>query len=890
MTTKLKGSHPWVVILCCPSDRDVPSSPTPDYFTSFISEAGAGGAYDFWSQISGGRLDLAGSRVLGWYRLTQTVAQLPTGPDSRSAAAALARAAATAAGEDLSGYRYTFALIVDFDNFGNQGQDVVSRISAWRGQVGWRWCKNCECLAYWDGSREPGRCAGGIRHDHSGSSLYSIEHDTTITDGHAGWRWCSQCEAIVSSSFMAPCPAGGTHTLGDRNYVIRVGSSGPGEQSNWSRCNGCQCLVYNDAVRGPGPCHVSGRHVPISNYSVPQAYDASVGALSHEIGHAFGFIHAFGLRRSGVFGDDTRPGAYGDWTDLMSWSLTAQFVTPRFTPAGAALSAPMLHKLGWVNDNEVMRFSGSGTQTVTLVPLYGSAAGTRMVQVIRAPDNRIYTASYRPAIGWDRGLGTSRVVVHAQQTLYSVGQDCWFWCSNCQGMVYGEDMLCAAGGLHDGGASEDYGLLFNLDPVPASVGQNNWRWCSKCQGLAFAGNNTNGRCSAGDEHDLSGSDNYTLLHGGAGQPNWRWCHKCQGLGYGGQAMKGACPAGGLHDYSRSGNYVLAGGSGPHRQNKWRWCKKCDGLFYAGQGRCAGGEVHNLSGADYGLTHNLDEASGQREWKYCSKCRGLAFHDRSRAEGRCPAGDRHDHAGSGRYTLRTDTEAAAAQRHWFFCKSCSALHLRDVTSDTGRCFVSGTHIADRIEYEIARDTTSVPGDDRFRLCSQCACLVRGNNPAGCSVGATHDTSAREVYVVRRNPTTLAKEQSFWRVCLQCSVLMSLKSFNGANENRCPVSGMHTPGPEEYFVTFRTAATQWRWCRKCELLAVWVAPQVPGACPAGGTHDHTGSDFYYPPRGAEEAVQVVADNLRASGRYVAAAGAPTFEVVSITSDSAIVRVTT
>lgn len=95
MTTKLKGSHPWLVIICCPSDRSVPSWPTPDYFRSFISEAGAGGLFDYWSQVSGQRLDLSGSRVLGWYKLTQTIAQIDG--MGRGAAADIARAAAKAA-------------------------------------------------------------------------------------------------------------------------------------------------------------------------------------------------------------------------------------------------------------------------------------------------------------------------------------------------------------------------------------------------------------------------------------------------------------------------------------------------------------------------------------------------------------------------------------------------------------------------------------------------------------------------------------------------------------------------------------------------------------------------------------------------------------------------
>src|SRR4030095_12776158 len=155
MIPKLKGCHPWLVILCCPVDRSVPASPAPAYFTSFISEAGAGGVFDFWAEMSGRRLDLTGSRVLGWYRLTQTVAEIDA--LSRHAAAA-ARPRASGAGEDVSGYRYTLALFVGSGHFGAQGSDVASGMSGWRGQPGWRWCSKCESLAFWDGSRAPGVC------------------------------------------------------------------------------------------------------------------------------------------------------------------------------------------------------------------------------------------------------------------------------------------------------------------------------------------------------------------------------------------------------------------------------------------------------------------------------------------------------------------------------------------------------------------------------------------------------------------------------------------------------------------------------------------------------------------------------------------------------------
>ena len=71
-----------------------------------------------------------------------------------------------------------------------------------------------------------------------------------------------------------------------------------------------------------------------------------------------------------------------------------------------------------------------------------------------------------------------------------------------------------------------------------------------------------GNCSAGGQHDHSGSGNYTLEQrfGGAlpadRQDKLRWCKKCQVLAYSSIAST-ACAAGGIHDYSGSGNYVLA---------------------------------------------------------------------------------------------------------------------------------------------------------------------------------------------------------------------------------------------------------------------------------------------------------------------------------------------
>ena len=68
-----RGSVPWSVILCKFSDR--PAEPqTPQFFREFLTPDGLGmsGAADFWRDVSGGTIDLAGSAVRGWYTMPVT--------------------------------------------------------------------------------------------------------------------------------------------------------------------------------------------------------------------------------------------------------------------------------------------------------------------------------------------------------------------------------------------------------------------------------------------------------------------------------------------------------------------------------------------------------------------------------------------------------------------------------------------------------------------------------------------------------------------------------------------------------------------------------------------------------------------------------------------------
>jgi hypothetical protein len=920
MMAKLKGSHPWALILCNASDQSPPRWPGLDYFESLIASPGGGGLYTWWHEVSGGKLDLAGSKVFGWYRLSNTLAEVRGMGGGAQVAAA--HNAAKKAGDDVSGYRHTLMIVTSVGGpGGNVGADVVASISTTGGQAGWRHCAKCEGIAFWNGVRDPGFCVAGDRHDHSHSGYYSLYHDTSFASGQNGWRWCNKCEALIfNTATPAPCPGGDRHVLGgSADYVLRADTSADivkpyggvpvgfgltmnaiaaaqdaAEQKNLHWCKQCQALSFWDGSpsRKLGPCPVSatGRHeIAGGNYGIPFEWAASLTFLAHETGHAFGLQHAFGRNRTGDFFSDSRPGAYDDTTDPMGNAGPAGFAVPLYTPGAAGLSAPTLHKFGWLSGGEVTTVVSPATDSVALQPLYGGTAGEtpRMIRVIQPTQDRIYTAEYRVPKSWDQGFKTPRVVIHAMRTLYQAGQDGWRWCKNCEGLIYAGRTACPAGGVHDGSESGDYWLSLDAGP---SAGQGGWRWCSNCSGLFFTGGAWP-VCPAGVSHDGSHSGDYELASSGDGDSNWRRCTKCQGLASVGSNVPSVCPAGGLHDHSDSGTYVLLPLGGSKSQNKWRRCNKCRGLYYARLGACSGGDTHEFSDDDYALVHDLDGASGQSGWRHCSKCRGLAFKGESRPAGACAAGGQHDHAASGHYVLPFDVEVGASQRRWWSCKQCSVLHYLDDARGPGPCPAGGNHDKLR-EYIVPHDTTAVAGATGFHWCRKCEGMVIGNSPATCVKGGSHATST-ENYTVRTDPASLNREQAFWRTCKNCSALFALNSVDGKKEKPCASGGTHAPADNEYFLTFVTPDPFWRWCSKCESIAMWDGSRPPGPCPGGERHDHSNSRFYIPPNFALDVTQLVAelvaDDVVLRGSWSDPSKRVRIDVSAMDADSATVMVT-
>jgi rubrerythrin len=148
-------------------------------------------------------------------------------------------------------------------------------------------------------------------------------------------------------------------------------------------------------------------------------------------------------------------------------------------------------------------------------------------------------------------------------------------------------------------------------------------------------------------------------------------------------------------------------------------------------------------------------------------------------------------------------------------------------------------------------------DNWRWCTKCQGLAFAGNatPGSCPAGGTHDHTGSGNYRLPKDLGGLLGSieklsvQENWRWCTKCQGL----AFAGnPTPGSCPAGGTHDhTGSGNYMLLKDVGALpnigvasgqeNWRWCTKCQGLAFAGNP-TPGACPAGGTHGHTGSGNY------------------------------------------------
>lgn len=137
-------------------------------------------------------------------------------------------------------------------------------------QPKWAWCKRCSQLFHT--GTKPGACPAGGAHDPSASAAYQlfvapVGFDVVLVQDC--WRWCSRCAGLSWGGGVGKCPAnaGGPHdTALTANYVVRTaGVPVPyNQQDQWRWCTRCMALFHGGT---PGVCAAGGAHTPgTTNY------------------------------------------------------------------------------------------------------------------------------------------------------------------------------------------------------------------------------------------------------------------------------------------------------------------------------------------------------------------------------------------------------------------------------------------------------------------------------------------------------------------------------------------------------------------------------------------------------------------------------------------------
>jgi len=295
---------------------------------------------------------------------------------------------------------------------------------------------------------------------------------------------------------------------------------------------------------------------------------------------------------------------------------------------------------------------------------------------------------------------------------------------------------------------------------------------------------------------------------------------------------------------------------PLPQFKWQWCTKCQGLAYANGtslGPCPAGGTHDHSGSgNYFVSYDVsgNNPQLQDQWRWCTKCQGLAFSGNS-SVGPCPAGGDHNH-GSANYFVPHGTARGGpgVQLNWRWCNKCQGMAFAG-NEFSGPCPAGGKHDhSGSSDYALITSilqtvNTSPEVQDNWQWCNRCQVLTfAGAETSGlCAAGGSHDHVGSYDYALSQLPLALPRDyQVNWRWCRKCQSL----TFGGSSSpGACPAGGTHDhTGSGNYGVHLGAPtafeSTEWQWCNKCQSLA-WTVNAV-GPCPAGGAHNHDGSGTY------------------------------------------------
>jgi hypothetical protein len=195
-------------------------------------------------------------------------------------------------------------------------------------QAGWRWCNQCQGLAF--SGHSPGVCPAGGPHDYTQSGDYALGFAATGT-AQTGWRWCNRCQGLAFSFYGAGvCPAGGSHDYSQSgDYALESAGTGIG-QPGWRWCNRCQGLAFS--FYGAGVCPAGGSHdysqsgdYEVTDLSSPSTGTGTASPVEASRNLIVGFNYPWAWNAVGLyFGGGDPPGstaAMDDWIKHLRTNL-----------------------------------------------------------------------------------------------------------------------------------------------------------------------------------------------------------------------------------------------------------------------------------------------------------------------------------------------------------------------------------------------------------------------------------------------------------------------------------------------------------------------------------------------------------------------------------------
>jgi hypothetical protein len=452
---------PWAVILLALEG----STPNPQVIADFRTLFSYSGGImaplqghrsftlaDFWRDVSLGHIDVSSSEVFGWYTCGWSVLKsrrMPAFPGmsegiGRGDWAAHARFILQLNNQSLSLAKYRGVLSVwNFPtNGGSQGADVVYGLNGVGGDLawaerGWRWCESCSALV---GGQVAGlACPAAGQHQLGPTRDYFVPTQPSLAQS-AAFLACLKCGGLFGGAVgQGVCAAGGPHQAGSTAYRVMAGWGSCLGQDKWNQCRNCSLVLFRDRADfeklvcpvGAQPHDpLTGSLAELSFPFVEYGYNRTF--LTHEMGHAYGFIHGRDTTpQSQQLDNDCFPGAYGDRFDIMSAMNVDCFDPAPSDPdsqlgtAGPGLSIHHLLAADFVESSAILDVPENSSQTISLRPVlrrhlagYAAARLGKLVIEFRQRSQQDSSGNLVP-VGWDRnlsiGAGAGAVLVYDLQ-------------------------------------------------------------------------------------------------------------------------------------------------------------------------------------------------------------------------------------------------------------------------------------------------------------------------------------------------------------------------------------------------------------------------------------------------------------------------------------------